>query len=201
MGLSILTIGPDFSGSNVAQATVATRASLQSLTEQAQLIILGKVTSQWTPKERGPQGQIYTQTSISVSETWKGVSVPSLTIQQLGGTLDGFTLQVSGSPGFTVGQEYVLFLVKSTQEELFHVVSLAQGVYQVSAPTLSQVGNTVNVPRTVRQDLKGITFYQSMPPQGPATEGNQHLVRAEVPTNTLTLDELKARVLLHLGEK
>ena len=119
-----------------AEATVATRATVESLTEQAQLIIFARATAQRTPKERGPQGQIYTQTDLQVHERWKGDAAAQLTVQQLGGTLDGFTLHVSGSPRLEVGGDYVLFLVKSVKAEgLYHVVSLAQDVYEVATPS------------------------------------------------------------------
>lgn len=179
--LSLHTLSPQR-----AEATVAYRATLKSLTEQADFVALVKVTSQQSPKERGPQGQIYTQSRVEVREYLKGQGEGELTVQQLGGTLDGLTMYVSGSPQLKVGAEYVLFLVKG-EGSLTHIVSLAQGVYELTGPEGS----------ALRQDLRGLTFYEPTPPQGPA-EHKAHLTHTHTPAQTLTLSALKAQVSAHL---
>jgi|GEM_PF-1293596 len=178
-----------------ASATVAVRATVESLTSQAQLVILGRVTSQWSPKERGPQGQIYTRSAVEVSESWKGTAPGVITVQQLGGTVDGFTLSVAGSPQLTVGEEVVLFLTKGAgPEAMYHVLSLAQGVYHVSAPTLRSAGASGAIaPRVLSQDLSGITLYQATPPSGPASL-KTHLIHNPAPAQSWTLSALKAEV-------
>lgn len=170
-----------------AEATVAYRATLKSLTEQADMIALVRVSAQHSPKERGPQGQIYTQSRVEVREYLKGQGGAELTVQQLGGTLDGLTMHVSGSPHLKVGAEYVLFLVKG-EGSLTHIVSLSQGVYE-----LSEGG-------ALRQDLKGLTFYEPTPPQGPA-QHKAHLTHDHSPAQTLTLSALKAQVSVYLAPK
>ena len=184
-----------------AGATVALRATVESLTAQADLIVHAKALAQRTPKERGPQGQIYTQTELELITPWKGEAPATLTVQQLGGTLDGFTMQVSGSPSFELGAEYVLFLVKSpNQEGLYHVLSLAQGLYRVGPAVMSERagGSARTLIRPVSQDLKGITFYQARPPQGPSAEKN-HLGHLDEPAETLSLSALQAQVIRAIG--
>lgn len=197
LSVALIGAGALMSSPRPASATVALKATVESLTEQADLIVVGRVTARWTPKERGPQGQIYTRTTLEVSEVWKGSASGSVVVQQLGGTLDGFTLQVSGSPNMTVGEDCVLFLVKGAGEgDLYHVVSLAQGVFHVSAPSLTPVEHQgqVSAPRSLSQDLGGITFYQATPARGPESE-KAHLTRSPEPTQAWTLNLLKAQVI------
>jgi hypothetical protein len=163
-----------------AHATVAKRATLESLTRQADLVARVVVREQVVPKERGPRGEIYTRSTLEVLELMKGEAPPTLTLQQLGGTLQGVTLAVSGSARLLVGQEVVLFLKRDEALPLVYLLSLAQGAYFVGpAPA-----------HALSQDLRGVTFYAG------AQEGGAKgaLRPLDAPEPTLTLDALRQRV-------
>jgi len=164
----------------LARATVARRATVEGLTRQADLVARVVVRAQEVPKERGPQGEIYTRFTLEVLERLKGDAPNALTLQQLGGTLDGVTLAVSGSAPLAVGQEVVLFLKRDPTRPLVYLLSLAQGAYFVSAAPA----------RLLRQDLRGLTFYA-----GAADAAAKGAARPlDAPEVALTLDALRARV-------
>ena len=96
-----------------AEATVAYRATIKSLTEQAQLILHARVERQWTPKTRGPQGQIYTYTQLTPISVWSGEVTRPLLLVQLGGHIDDLHLKVHGDAEIKVGQDLVLFLTSN----------------------------------------------------------------------------------------
>ncbi|MCB2172957.1 hypothetical protein KQH65_09495 [archaeon] len=84
--------------------------SFMELAEQADLIIIGKVTS-------FKEYEIITVTKFQVSEyikEWKGAS-PEFTLTQKGGTI----LFVSpASPTFNIGDEHLLFLMEKEETNL-----------------------------------------------------------------------------------
>ena len=93
-----------------AGATVVRPASVGILADQADVVIHGRVTDRWVVPKRGPRGEIYTRTRIEVIEYFRGDGPREHTIQQLGGELGGFEMNVIGSPELNVDQEVVLFL-------------------------------------------------------------------------------------------
>ena len=158
------------------EATVARRATVKSLTAQADLIIHARVSRQWTPKARGPQGQIYTYTELTPISVWHGEVKRPLILVQLGGQLGELRLEVHGDAKLSVGQEAVFFLTSRSRDRLpvtspsalqmvgetatgahsspqvAHLISLAQSVFFV---------NETNARGEVslRQDLDGLVFY------------------------------------------
>ena len=107
--MSVHPLSPSFM-TPTAEATVAYRATIKSLTEQAQLILHARVERQWTPKTRGPQGQIYTYTQLTPISVWSGEVTRTLLLVQLGGHIDDLHLKVHGDAEIKVGQDLVLFL-------------------------------------------------------------------------------------------
>ena len=179
LALSALSAAPPLAP-RAAHATVAKRATVESLTRQADLVARVVVRAQEVPKERGPHGEIYTRSSLEVLELLKGEAPATLTLQQLGGTLDGLTLAVSGSASLAVGQEAVLFLKRDEGLPLVYLLSLAQGAYFVGpAPE-----------RLLSQDLRGVTFYAGA--EDATAKGAARPLAAPEPL--LTLEQLRARV-------
>lgn len=93
----------------VAAATTVRLQSERQMTAAAAAIVRGIVTSV-TPR-RHASGLVVTDVVLEVERFLKAAApVTTLTFTQLGGTLDGRTLHVSGTSSFTVGEEVVVFL-------------------------------------------------------------------------------------------
>ena len=178
-------------------ATIAKKATLQSLVEQAQLIVHIKVEDMWSPKHRGSQGEIYTYSRLRLIEVWNGtLESPEIILVQLGGSIDDLKLKVHGDAELKVGDEVILFLSSSPKDQLpvptakaigthqvVHLISLAQGAFFVDRTT-SQPDPYV------RQKLDDLVFY---------TEQNTHLnlkykAVEQDPTPVWTLSSLRTMI-------
>jgi hypothetical protein len=80
---------------------------------------------------------IYTQCTVDVIETLKGATASHVRFSVPGGRVGNLRQSVAGSPQFTAGTEYVLFLWTSPSG-FTHVMGLSQGKYQVSGPGSAQ---------------------------------------------------------------
>ena len=192
---TLLWISPTFS-------TVARRATIQSLTDQAQLIVRGEVISVYTPSKRGPQGQIYTRVELKVDkylkgsgEYLKGSGEEKIVIQLLGGTIDDLTMHVEGSPVFKTSQKVIVFLTVDPIQPLTYVVSLAQGVYYIDQGDEEEI--------LVKQDLEGLSFYDTVPdPQATPLRIEKSIFFTEPrPQPLLTLSTLEAQIRTALSHQ
>ncbi len=68
-----------------------------------------KVTPEWRTNEHGDK-LIVSQVALEVEETFKGAPTNSMSVDLEGGTLDGFTLQVSSQPSLRAGERAVFML-------------------------------------------------------------------------------------------
>ena len=98
-----------------AQANAATVAwhTEKEMVRKASAIVRGTVL-QASPRWEG--GLIVTDIKIQVARVFKGKGLSGrnvVTMVQLGGTLDGKTLKVSGNSSYQVGEEVVLFMEPS----------------------------------------------------------------------------------------
>lgn len=176
-----------------ADATVAYRATIESLTEQADLIVHARVERQWTPKKRGPQGQIYTYTQLATVAVWSGEVRAPLLLVQLGGQIDDLQLKVHGDAELKVGQEVVLFLTSErgdlppvTAQATVEISDVSRPEHQGYTPAQNttaesgtstfQVVHLVSLAQgafhlersaqgdlKLRQHLEGLVFYDASP--------------------------------------
>ena len=138
----------------VAQATVVEPLDVRALASESNRVVRAHVLHQSVVPERGPQGQIYTRTSLRIVEDILGSGPRDIIVQQLGGQLGDLRMTVSGNAHLKVGTEVILFLDRDPATELHYVVGLAQGHYEIDRST---------VPVVVRRDLEGLTFYRVGP--------------------------------------
>ena len=185
-----LVVEPVIKMTPQAEATVAYRATVESLTEQAQLILYARVDRQWTPRTRGPQGQIYTYTQLTPLDVWVGEVKAPLLLVQLGGQIDDLHLKVHGDAELKVGQELVLFLTSVPDDrppiEIQSPLSFERSLSQAQRDADSQesmqyiqsfqVVHLVSMAQGVfyleplaqgepvlRQNLEGLVFYEPQP--------------------------------------
>ena len=97
--------------------------NLSDLTESATKVISGKVISMSPHKK--PNGKIYTTVKIAVDKTYVGAKTTHYSFDVLGGTINGESLTVSGSPQFNIGKSALIFAENSK------VVGFAQGAFEI----------------------------------------------------------------------
>jgi hypothetical protein len=154
----------------------------RGLTWTSSVIVQGTVERalppQRFPATNGPLGtqtsqqyydsQIYTDYIVRVSKTYRGEYHDSVTVRELGGTVDGFTLTVDQDeyPPMTPGDDVVLFLVptdKSQPNGTYWVTGVGQGFWRVKG---QQVVPTIPSYPTLQVDQVGQKIANALS-QGP----------------------------------
>ncbi len=78
----------------------------------------------------GGERNVYTVAELEVLEVLKGnISKSSLPVRKLGGTKDGITLHIPGSPEFQDGEESVFFLGPENEDHSYEVTGLELGKF------------------------------------------------------------------------
>ena len=73
---------------------------------------------------------IYTHYKVSVLAQWKGPTQTAIDVMVPGGTAGGMRQTVPGVPQLVTGQQYVLFLWKSSQGRTY-IMGFTQGVFNL----------------------------------------------------------------------
>ncbi|MEE2788722.1 MAG: hypothetical protein VX589_15410, partial [Myxococcota bacterium] len=108
----------------VGSATVVEQLSIEELHAQSRYVVRAEVVDRYTLDARGPKGEIYTHTELRVFEYFGAEGPRHLRVQQLGGTLDGYTLHIEGNAAFERGQEVIAFLDHDELTGVSYVVGL-----------------------------------------------------------------------------
>ena len=112
-------------------ATSVQKFSLRELASHSKSVVVARVQSS---ESRWDGGEIYTYTTIQVSEGLKGARKgQSIVVRQLGGQVGDLASIVPGMPAFERGQEVVLFLSANDKAGYPWVVGLQQGKYTISS--------------------------------------------------------------------
>jgi hypothetical protein len=75
---------------------------------------------------------IYTRCRVAVTESWKGSQGSHVEVWLPGGSARGLTQTFSGTPRFTEGEEFVLFLWAG-KSGMLQVIGLSQGAFSLKA--------------------------------------------------------------------
>jgi hypothetical protein len=163
-------------GAQAALATSVLKFSLQELTKKSDSIVMARVddaVSKWDAAHK----EIYTFYTLSVLQPVKGNrGGTTVTLRELGGTVDNVISIVPGMPSFTKGEEVVLFLTQKDAAGYPWVMGLQQGKYTVSTGK--------NGVKMVRNDLAGTELL---------TKGGKHIdstTAPDVPLNAF-IDGIK----------
>lgn len=114
---------------STADATQVRYQSVEQLGSQSEAVVRGKVTdvrSFWN----STQTKIYTETTITVDESYKGSGDNVVRVLQLGGEVDGVQVTVHGALAWLPGEEVVLFLVPNRTGS-YHVSGFCQGKFEI----------------------------------------------------------------------
>lgn len=93
----------------LARATVVIQPSLEQMTEKSDVIVHAVVEDQTVTLGEG--GRILTLSRLRIKDGLKGAvkANDTVTLYQVGGTLEGRTMAIPGVNAFTVGEEVILF--------------------------------------------------------------------------------------------
>ncbi|MCK6571301.1 hypothetical protein L6V77_09395 [Myxococcota bacterium] len=162
-----------------ADATIVKRLTVSEMARRADVVVLGRVVGQtatWNPERT----RIHTLTELLVGESLKGGARTgeTLTIRQLGGTLDGLVQTVPGNARFAVGEEVVVFLDKDEAQPLHYVIGMAQGKFAVqrSGPAVQAMQDTSDL-AFVRPGASGALVPVEAGPASPVDGGLEALKR------------------------
>jgi hypothetical protein len=170
----VLTVITLFAFATGLQATIMQFLDVEDLTAISSHVFLGEVLSsqpQWSDDHK----TIYTSTKIRISETFKGTLSDGqvITINQLGGELDGIAMDYAGRPTFTVG-EYAVVFATQPRKGSFVVTALKQGKMQIQGDT-------------VVRDFSGITLVNK-------NGSGRNAQSVQKPIVRFSLNELRTRI-------
>ena len=114
-----------------SRATTVIPPTFDQLVDQAEMIFEGTVTglrSEWAGE--GSERHIMTYVSFKVEDAIKGAVGADYTIQMLGGTVDGRTMEVTDAPRFKVGDRDILF-VEHNGTQFIPLVGIMHGRFHV----------------------------------------------------------------------
>ena len=112
------------------EATTVKQLSLEQMVRGSQRIILGRCVSQETYWNK-TRTRILTATRFAVTDNLKGESRGVATVMTVGGTLDGLTQVVSGTPKFRENEEVLLFL-EAGKGGYWILMGLSQGMFRIA---------------------------------------------------------------------
>jgi hypothetical protein len=116
-----------------ARATSVTPPTFTELVAESQLIVRARVQSVRAAWVDSPQGRVIkTFVTLSVLKPLKGQASRELTLQLLGGEIDGHGMQVAGMPRFQPGQLEFLF-ISGNGVRFCPLVGMMHGRYRVLA--------------------------------------------------------------------
>jgi len=116
-------------GAELVNATQLVSMTPRQMGEQAQLVVAGKVSGEqsfWNEKRT----KIFTRIDVAVDASYKGGTPVSVSLLQLGGTVDGVRTTVDGAVQWRVGEEVLLFLEPYTKGT-YQVTGLSQGKFRI----------------------------------------------------------------------
>lgn len=154
-GLRILTF--IITALTVVSATTVRPMPLDKLTSEASVVVEGRAVETWS--DWNPQHTaIYTYTRITVSRSLKGGQPRTLLVKQPGGVKDGLKEVVFGVHHLQPGEDAVLFLTPSLEDDGTHViVGLMQGQFRVYRSASGVVHVSNGMPEVIAVDTSGRT--------------------------------------------
>lgn len=142
-------------GANLATATTVQKFTLSDLAKKSETIVRATVEDQSARWDAGHK-EIYTFITLHVLDAVKGAKGENtITIRQLGGTVDNVVSTVPGMPNFKKGEEVVVFLSNKDSAGYPWVMGLQQGKYTVTTDA--------NGVKHVRNEIVGL---QTLSPNG-----------------------------------
>lgn len=144
-----------------AFATTVIPLSVERLAAESSNVLLARAVdyrSNWNADHT----RIYTYTRFQAVRTMKGSLPTNFTVKQLGGSADGYTMKVAGVRGWQPGEDAVLFLRPSSDNDgTFVVTGLMQGDFRLQRQPSGEVFVSNGMHGASQLDTSGtVTQYQ-----------------------------------------
>jgi hypothetical protein len=110
-----------------AGATTLVRMDLAALARSAEIIVRARCIHS---EMKWESGSISTFDDFAVLETFKGAPPQALRVRLPGGRVNHTEIKIEGVPAFTVGEETILFVEKTSAGD-YGVTSWAQGTFRI----------------------------------------------------------------------
>ncbi len=183
LGCAVLLASP------TARATSVTPPTFAELVAEAQLIVRARIDAVRAAWVDTPQGRVIkTYVTATTLKPLKGSVPTTLTLQLLGGELDGHGLRVAGMPQFQPGQEEYLF-VNGNGARFCPLVGMMHGRYRVltdAATAREYVARDDRLPLVSEHDVQ-----LPQPATGP-------VLRLRTPASALTPLAFEQRIALEV---
>ena len=150
--------------------------STSDLVQSSSAVIEGEVISlqsRWTRNRR----IIVTDAMVRVWDVLGGKAPEIVHVKTFGGTVNGFTVEASGFPTFTVGERVLLFLEPDTEAGRLRVNGYQQGLYRI----VQRPDGIESAVPAVDQDVQLLSASGTRvkPLPAMALDDLRHLIRAE----------------------
>jgi hypothetical protein len=150
--------------------------STSDLVQSSSAVIEGEVVSlqsRWTRNRR----IIVTDAMVRVWDVLGGKAPEIVHVKTFGGTVNGFTVEASGFPTFTVGERVLLFLEPDTEAGRLRVNGYQQGLYRI----VQRPDGIESAVPAVDQDVQLLSASGTRvkPLPAVALDDLRHLIRAE----------------------
>lgn len=149
----------------IAGASTVEAPTLQQMVDRSSRIFVGEVIG---TRSYRTGDSIHTDVTFRTSDVLKGAESPLVVLTFLGGTVDDVTLEVSGMPRFTVGDEQVIFAAGAAGQ-VSPLVGMWHGRVRVSR-------DTSGTARVLRND--GTPFERSTAVTQPAAVASDRIIVA-----------------------
>jgi len=112
-----------------ARATVIVPATLAELSQEARVIVRGRVIDT-APRSTGDWRSIETLVTLGIEDTLKGSAGPTVSFRVPGGQIGRYKRVVIGAPEFRVEERVVVFL-NDRGSDVPYLLGLSQGVFRL----------------------------------------------------------------------
>ena len=116
------------------RATTLEKLSVDQMISKSNYIVRAKVISS---SGLLYNRNIYTKFSLQIIESLKGSASPSMEVLVPGGTVNGMSQSIAGTPKLALGSEMVLFLWQSPKGQLL-VIGMQQGAFDLQKDSTGQ---------------------------------------------------------------
>ncbi len=151
-----------------ASATTVIPPTFDELVGRAEFIFEGtvkEVRAQWVGE--GSQRHIMTYVTFDVAENVKGQAPSTYTLQMLGGTVDGTTMEVSDTPRFAPGDRDILF-VENNGRQFVPLVGIMHGRFHITHDSRTGSESLADDHGDVLRDVTTLGYEGSTDTAGPA---------------------------------
>ncbi len=157
-----------------ATATTLVRMDLDALAHSAEFIVRARCRAL---QSRWESGALWTFADFDVLESFKGVPEKRLRVRLPGGRAGNIQMRVDGVPQFSIGEEIVLFVERTSAGDL-GVTSWAQGTFRIIREASGEIRLTQDTSRFAVFDPKTRRFSSSGLRNIPLSDFRQKLADA-----------------------